>query len=177
MRSPPANPSASTFISSPSMRGERPITATTRSASLAAAHRILIVLFRQAPDQARLGAANGFEIFNLHRIGVILFQMVRFGLGGRRMVDVPVFGDQLAVEPHAVAILSGEADQIVASLRRNDDAGPADGIFLQSCGEAPVSPQAKSTDSSVREISGAPSSFMLEKYSAFRPCSSWRSSV
>src|SRR5580765_1140790 len=57
--------------------------------------------------------------------------MKRFCLCGRRMVDVPVFSDLIAVEPDAVAILSGEANVIVASLRRNDDTGPADGIFLQ----------------------------------------------
>src|SRR5579884_221677 len=70
-----------------------------------------------------------------------LFQMDLRADRVGRMVDRPFFGHQLAVEPHAKSILSGEAHEIVACDWRNDHSGPAYGIVLQQLRvDAAISP-------------------------------------
>src|SRR6266568_9211425 len=103
--------------------------------------RVLSLPRGHTPHQTRFGASDGLEILNLHRIGVSLLQVDLLGCGGRWPMSSPVFRNQIAFKPNAVAVLTGETDQVVAGFRRNDYSFPAHGIVPRqlrgNAGKAP----------------------------------------
>ena len=62
-----------------------------------------------APDQPCLSSANRLVLLNLHFVGVVLLQVRCLGFCGGGTVSGPVFGDEIIVEPHTVAILPGKS--------------------------------------------------------------------
>ncbi len=73
---------------------------------------------------------------------VVFFEMDLFGLYGGPMVNAPVLGKQVAIEPQAVAILARESDHVVAGFRRQQHASPTHRVVLEQLGgNARVAPR------------------------------------
>ncbi len=61
---------------------------------------------------------------------MIFFEVDFFREGCGRMMNVPVFRNEISIEPEAPAVLTGEANQIVPSFRRHENAGPTHRIVI-----------------------------------------------
>src|SRR5208282_5012029 len=72
------------------------------------------------------GASAALKIFEFEGVGMIFFEGNCGHFGGRG-VRAPVLDDKFAVEPEAIAVVSGDAKLEGAGLRRGEDAGPTHG--------------------------------------------------